>query len=167
MLKRMNRRNDTVGFAALLQRIKKIMPDAAIGTDIILGLPGESDEMFYETSEFVRNLPIAYAHVFPYSKRKGTAAATMSCQIKHSIAKQRCRIITEIIEAKKEKYIDYLINEKIVLSGIIESERSDYKTALSDHYVRIYLKSNKLKENDIVTHTAVSRLFDGVLVSNY
>ena len=151
-------------YAQLLRTIKHIIPDAAIGTDIILGLPGETDKHFRETYEFIEKLPITYAHVFPYSKREGTAAASMPEQVKQVTAKERCRIISELVETKKKDYIDKLIETNTVLGGVLESKTNNYWTALSDHYIRIYLRDNNNKEGDYIRLPAFAEKADGIEV---
>src|SRR5690606_33650194 len=77
LLKKMKRRYLTQLYADRITKIRKVMPDAAIGVDVIVGFPGETQELFLETYHFLSNLPISYLHVFTYSERENTEAAAM------------------------------------------------------------------------------------------
>lgn len=169
ILKRMKRQYSTQEYAALLERIREIIPDAAIGTDILLGFPGETEEHFDSTYRFIYNLPLTYAHIFPYSKREGTDAAEMPSQVLHSVTKERCKKLSALIENKKNIYIQTLIDNETVLTGVlenkvkIEKETEPYWTALSDHYIRMYVCGNTHGEGDLVSVKAVKKAQDGVI----
>ena len=100
VLARMKRRYDTAGFASRVEALRRVFPDMALTTDVIAGFPGETDEEFNETCEFVRRMKFAKLHVFPYSVREGTAAASMpgqlTQQVKKSRAGQLIRISSEL-----------------------------------------------------------------------
>ena len=77
VLKRMNRRYDTAVYERCVEMLREAMPGCAITTDVIAGFPGESEREFQETKEFIRRIKLARIHVFPYSRREGTAAYSM------------------------------------------------------------------------------------------
>ncbi len=165
LLKSMKRSYSTDDYASLINEIKTINPNAAIGTDIILGYPGETDSYFEDTYEFVNRLPLTYAHIFPYSPRKGTSAASMPLRQNSKKVKERCRIMAELISTKKKEFIDSLISQKIYLNGVLEEKNDDdYWTALSDHYIRIYVKKHRCYKGDYVKLQAIDRIYDGILV---
>ena len=89
VLTKMNRRYNTAGYANAAQSLLKLFPNAAITTDIIVGFPGETDEEFSQSLEFARQLDFARIHVFEYSKREGTPAATMPNQVPDKIKSER------------------------------------------------------------------------------
>ncbi len=74
----MRRPYNTAGFAEIVERVRDLIPDAGIGTDLIVGFPGETEDDHRQTVDFVRHMPFTYLHVFPYSIRPGTEAAAMS-----------------------------------------------------------------------------------------
>jgi threonylcarbamoyladenosine tRNA methylthiotransferase MtaB len=142
MLKNMGRRYDTALIQRLVQRILELYPDAAIGFDTICGFPGESEAHFQETLTLLSGLPIAYLHVFSYSKRKGTRADTMSNQIPGKIKNARARELTELSLRKKHEYAEKLIHRKVCLKGVNEASEQDRAETLSDHYLRVRLASS-------------------------
>ncbi|WP_415713612.1 tRNA (N(6)-L-threonylcarbamoyladenosine(37)-C(2))-methylthiotransferase MtaB [Maridesulfovibrio sp.] len=88
-----------------LDKLKDVWPVFGLGADILTGFPGETEEEFKNTLEFCRNLPLSYAHVFPYSVRPGTAAASMKGQLDGPTKKERGRILREMIEEKKQEFL--------------------------------------------------------------
>jgi len=89
ILKRMNRHYSSGDFARLVEMIHDKIPLAAIGVDVIVGFPGENDNAHKNTFSFISNLPVSYIHVFPYSPRKGTAAAGFPDQVNQKVIKER------------------------------------------------------------------------------
>ncbi len=105
VLKRMNRPYTREMFHHIVCRIHDRIPDAAIGADVLVGFPGESDAAFDQTVSLIEALPITYLHVFPFSPRKGTPAYSFADQIPHSIVKARCSTLRAIGKAKKNAFI--------------------------------------------------------------
>jgi threonylcarbamoyladenosine tRNA methylthiotransferase MtaB len=168
VLERMGRPYIREDFAKLLQDIVTAAPTAAIGTDIIAGFPGESSEDHEETIRFVKTLPLAYAHVFPYSSRPGTEAAKLKDKVAKEIVKQRCRHISEVVAEKTDQYIATLVKQKVLLGGVLEETKGEYWTALSDHYVRIYLlvknEKSRHQKKDFISFPAYKRKGAGIEV---
>jgi threonylcarbamoyladenosine tRNA methylthiotransferase MtaB len=120
ILARMHRRYRAADFAGLITRIRKILPDAAIGVDVMAGFPGEDDEAFRNTYELLADLPVTYLHVFPYSKRPGTVAAGMEGQVLKQVKDERVALLRELdARKKKEFYTAHLgeVREVLVESG--------------------------------------------------
>ncbi|ACS80873.1 tRNA (N(6)-L-threonylcarbamoyladenosine(37)-C(2))-methylthiotransferase MtaB [Maridesulfovibrio salexigens] len=88
-----------------LDKLKEVWPVFGLGADILTGFPGETEEEFNNTLEFCRKLPLSYAHVFPYSIRPGTAAASMKGQLDGPTKKERGRILRELVEEKKQEFL--------------------------------------------------------------
>lgn len=137
ILKSMGRRYDTILIRNLVSEILAIYPDAAIGFDTICGFPGENDEFFMETHDLLNSLPIAYLHVFSYSKRKGTRADQMPNQVPADIKNQRSLALTQLSREKTHKYMKKLKELNIRLRGINESDYPANPETLSDHYLRV------------------------------
>ncbi len=165
LLQSMNRNYNTFYFRELLSEIKKTTPHAAIGTDLIIGLPGETEEDYQTTYNYIKDMPLTYVHVFPYSIRDKTAAALMKNQVPSRITKERCKAILELAENKKKDYIRGLIESEAKLSGIIENKTDSWWTSLSDHYIRIYIKDNCYHTGDLVAGSAIKEYKDGIMIT--
>lgn len=166
VLQRMKRRYDSDSVKDMIKRLNSIKPYCAIGLDVISGFPGETEDEHNQTIEFINKVKFTYLHVFSYSKRKGTPAAVMANQINGQIIKQRVTELTALSKHKKEEYEQELIQNKVIVNGIVESVQSLYSSALSDRYIRIYSKNDNLKESDFVCGEADSRYKDGILVKS-
>lgn len=101
-----------------LEELRRAWPVFGLGADLIAGFPGETDSEAAETLEFVKGLPLTYAHVFPYSKRPGTPAATMSGQIPKDVKKTRAAALREVAEAKKIAFIQSLSQSDFVTVAV-------------------------------------------------
>ena len=121
VLKRMNRRYSRSFFEDLIQRLHRAIPDLAVGMDVIGGFPGEDDRAFENTCDLISRLPIAYLHVFPFSKREGTPAARFPNQVPGKTIKTRCLALRELgAKKRKDFYRDFLGKN---LKVLIESKR--------------------------------------------
>ncbi len=105
VLKRMRRRYTPETFLKLTKSIRVNIPEAAIGSDIMVGFPGETEEEFHNTYNVAQESPLTYFHVFPYSKRKMTTAAVMSDQIHPDIIKDRSKRLRELGSKKKSEFV--------------------------------------------------------------
>jgi len=105
VLRRMNRHYTTDQFSHCLEKIKADIDDVAIGVDLITGFPAETDDEHLATMELVTSLPISFWHVFPYSRRAGTAAASMSDQIPVALAKLRAAQLRRLGAIKQQQYL--------------------------------------------------------------
>jgi threonylcarbamoyladenosine tRNA methylthiotransferase MtaB len=104
VLKRMARRTTLKAFRHLVETARSVNPDFAVTTDVIAGFPGETDEEFRETMAFVKEMPFAGGHVFPYSPRPGTAAARMKEQIAKAVQKERAKQLRDLFDIKSESF---------------------------------------------------------------
>ncbi|MCL1826984.1 MAG: tRNA (N(6)-L-threonylcarbamoyladenosine(37)-C(2))-methylthiotransferase MtaB [Candidatus Cloacimonetes bacterium] len=132
------RRYTTADFQNLIYSLHQIRLHPAIGLDVIVGLPGETDELFEQTFAFLQSLPITYLHVFTYSKRKGTLAAEMKDQVHGTVAKERSKRLLELSEQKKRQYITLLIEKQIPLFVSPEGYDKGLYHGTSDRYVKAY-----------------------------
>ncbi len=138
VLKRMKRVYGTSVVRELVSRIHAQIPFAAIGFDVIAGFPGETEDEFRETVNFLSELDFCYLHVFSYSKRKGTPAATMPGQIDSQTKQTRANILIDLAEQKRQSYMRLLIEDQVPLRGIVEHSEGGVSTFLSDHFIRAY-----------------------------
>src|SRR5258705_2842465 len=100
ILRRMHRKYRPWHYAERIHKARAAMPDAAIGADVMVGFPGETEELFEENRSFIENLPFTYLHVFTYSSRPGTPSASMPNQVPVKIARERNRILRELAARK-------------------------------------------------------------------
>jgi len=103
-LARMSRRYSTSQFRQVVTRCKTVLPDAGIGIDIMAGFPGESEEQFSSSYDFIASLECSYLHAFPYSARPGTAAALYPDQLKKAIKERRVRQLRQLSETKRRQF---------------------------------------------------------------
>ncbi|WP_169081979.1 tRNA (N(6)-L-threonylcarbamoyladenosine(37)-C(2))-methylthiotransferase MtaB [Paenibacillus sp. PL91] len=140
VLKRMRRKYTTAEFAAKIKRLHEAMPGVAITTDVIVGFPGETEEMFESGFRFMEELKFAEMHVFPYSKRTGTPAARMEEQVDEEIKNERVHKLIDLSEKMQLAYAKQYVGE--VLDVIPER---DYKGApgtglvmgYTDNYIQV------------------------------
>lgn len=123
ILKLMRRRYLRQVFADRVSRIKKLMPDACIGADVIVGFPGETDEDFQDECSFIQSLPLSYLHVFTFSERPGTPAAGMAGRVPERIRDQRSKALHAIGIQLKIRFYQTLIGQEQVV--IVEQKRRD------------------------------------------
>ena len=138
ILKLMNRRYDKKYYMNVIKKIRKIRPEIAITTDVIVGLPNETEEDFNETINFVKEINFAGGHVFPYSIRRGTPAAKMDNQITKKEKHNRCKRLIKVFDELEDDY--YKSNIGKILSVIPEVYEDGYLTGHTDNYIKVKFK---------------------------
>ncbi len=134
ILKAMNRHYSTEEFASFVKTAREKLPGIHIGTDIIIGFPGETDEDFAESCAFIEKMQFANIHIFTYSPRPGTPAASMPGQVGKETAKRRYVMLKKIADASKERFIAE--NRGKMLPVIFEEEQPDGTySGWSDNYI--------------------------------
>ncbi|EGO63310.1 tRNA (N(6)-L-threonylcarbamoyladenosine(37)-C(2))-methylthiotransferase MtaB [Acetonema longum] len=136
ILRRMNRHYTCEQYAQLIRQIQRQVPDIAISTDVIIGFPGETEELFRETLAFITQMPFAKVHIFPYSRRKGTPAANFTGQV--SEAEKKCRFLA-LQEASEQIAIEFRQtfigqHEKVLWEGCTDG----ILEGLTGNYIRVY-----------------------------
>jgi len=148
VLERMNRHYDRAFFEERIGRIRKLLPEASIGLDLIVGFPGETDEEFDRTLEFVRSLPVSYLHVFPYSKRPGTPAAAMKEQIPGDVAKARAARMRELGMEKEAAYARGFLGRPLEL--VVEAgEQGGLRRGVSRNYLSVSFADEEVQPGRI------------------
>jgi threonylcarbamoyladenosine tRNA methylthiotransferase MtaB len=147
-LKAMNRKYTTKQYYDAVQRLRKYMPNAAITTDVIVGFPGETDEDFNKTCEFVKTIGFSKIHVFPYSPKKGTVSAKRLDQVDAQIKDNRSKIM---IELEQKMGIDFLINNKNkVIEVLFEQEvQKGIYEGYTTNYIKVFVGSEEPLKNQI------------------
>ena len=136
ILKKMKRRYLTALYTSRVNKIREILPDAAIGVDVIVGFPGETEERFLETYNFLAELPISYLHVFTYSERDNTEAVSMDGVVPISERKKRNKMLRILSEKKKMAFYQTQLGK--VLPVLWEhEEKNGMMFGFTDNYVRV------------------------------
>jgi threonylcarbamoyladenosine tRNA methylthiotransferase MtaB len=151
MLKRMRRRYLTGLYASRINMIKTLMPYACIGADVITGFPGETEEDFRLTCNFVKQCGLSYLHVFTYSERDNTPAANFEGSVPLAVRKERTRQLRDLSE---KLHADFLkLNEGRTLHVLFEhTQRNGLMSGYSENYIRISIPYDPSKVNQIVRH---------------
>lgn len=163
ILKRMGRRYDVQAFRVVVAMMRRYMPDAALGFDVITGFPGETENDFLATRDVLEELHPAYLHVFVYSERPGTAAAGLREKVHGAVAQERSEILRELDNRLRKRYLDHIITCEVPLRGIREETAGTLPIALSDHFVRIFTQPENVR-NGIISGIPVRLYEDGILV---
>ena len=146
ILKLMNRRYDLNYFENKIEEIRKIRPNISISTDVIVGFPNETEELFNETIETVKRIEFSKIHVFPYSRRKGTKADLMDGQVDESVKKERSRILVNVSKELEINYMNKFIDSEVEF--IPETYKDGYIYGHTGNYLSIKMLGSKsdLKE---------------------
>ncbi len=143
-LKEMNRKYTTSEFDTLCKKLRKIFPDCAITTDIMVGFPGESDEDFAESLVFVSRMKFAKAHIFPYSKREGTVAARRTDQIEKSVKESRARAMSDVCSKSSLEFLNAQVGK--VYPVLLEKEKSpDFYEGHTPNFTIVKIPRNNEK----------------------
>lgn len=156
VLKRMNRKYTTEKYRDIVAIIKKYMPDAAITTDIIVGFPGESDEEFKETINFVKEIGFSRIHVFKYSPRDGTPAAGYKDQIDGNIKNHRSEVLISLGEKLMRDFNSKFIGENLSVLFEEKSRNAEFVEGYTRNYIRVKSKSDEKNLGSIKTVRVVS-----------
>ena len=149
-LKRMNRRYTADEFMEGVKRIRAKYPNAALTTDVIVGFPGETDEEFNQTYEFLSKVKFYHMHVFKYSPRKGTKAAVMPNQVDGEIKEQRSKKLIELSDKNELEYNESYIGKEVEV--LFEEIQDGYIKGHTTNYMMVKCKSdNEELTNKIVT----------------
>lgn len=141
ILRKMNRKYDTKSFKNKIKEIKQIRPDMSITTDVIVGFPGETDELFKESVNTIKDIGFTKIHVFPYSKREGTKASTMSNQINGDVKKERVKTLLQLSKELEQNYMEKHLNKK--MNFIPEVYKEGYIIGHTENYLLIKTKGTK------------------------
>ena len=165
-LKNMNRRYSAQEYAEKCELIRKFYPAPALTTDVIVGFPQETEEDFEESYEFVKKIHFYETHIFKYSRRHGTKAASMDGQLTEAAKAQRSDRMLELHEIRAREYEEAMIGKKmeLLLEEEIEIDGRPWYVGHSREYVRAVIsKTDAHRVNDLVTVKAVAFVRDHIL----
>ena len=149
ILQSMNRKYDTDLYEKTINLIREYYPNAAITTDIIVGFPGETDEDFEKTLNFVDKIQFSKIHVFKYSNRKGTVASKMKNQVSGVVKKERSKLLIQKSKYYTDNFLDNMLNQPIKV--LFESKNDDgYIKGYTTNYIRVKREYNPNLSNKII-----------------
>ena len=160
-LKRMNRKYTTQEFREIVNRLRKYYKDVILTTDVIVGFPGETEEEFNKTFEFLKEIKFYKMHVFPYSKRKGTRAAEMENQVDGNIKEQRSKILIDLSNKNQKEYNLSLIGKKVEV--LFEDKDGEFYKGHTQNYILVKYKTNEILDNVIRQVDVISADVDFVI----
>lgn len=160
-LRKMRRRYQRELYKSRVELIKTLMPDCCIGVDIIVGFPGETEEDFIDSYNFILHLDISYLHVFTYSERANTHAVTLDDIVPDSIRAQRSRQLHSLSDKKKRAFYESQVGKTVKV--LWEAERNgDFMYGFSSNYVKLKTPYQAEKVNTICTVTIHDIDVDGI-----
>lgn len=162
-LKAMHRRYRTRHYAERLRLARALMPHAAIGADVMVGFPGESDDDFEESRQFIAGMPFTYLHVFTYSARPGTPAAELGRQVEKSVKKERNRVLRELAAEKNLTFRRSLVGrafDAVTLERVDDRGRS----ALTDNYVSVVVEGQRIEAGELA-RLEISKVISGLTLA--
>lgn len=167
VLKRMNRHYDTARYEQSCEILKAYYEHPAITTDIIVGFPGETEEQFEHTLAYAERIGFYEAHVFKYSRRKGTPADRMEGQLTEADKAARSDRLMAVTDRLSEQFRSYYIGRKVefLSEELVDIDGISYETGYTPEYVRCIRASSELHQNDIISGTAKLDTGHGMLLA--
>jgi threonylcarbamoyladenosine tRNA methylthiotransferase MtaB len=162
ILRRMHRKYRPWHYAEKIRKIHEAMPDAAIGADVMVGFPGETEELFEESRSFIEHLPFTYLHVFTYSLRPGTPSAAMPDQIPVHVARERNRVLRDLAADKNLGFRRKFVGKTLEVITLQQCD-DDWTEALSGNYLKVRL-AGRHEANQILT-AEISEVVDEELMA--
>ena len=161
ILRRMHRRYRPWHYAEKIRKIHEAMPDAAIGADVMVGFPGETDELFEDSRSFIERLPFTYLHVFTYSSRPGTPSASMPDQVPVHVARERNRVLRDLAAEKNLAFRRRFIGQTLDVITL-QAGDEEWTEALSDNYLKVEI-TGRHAANRIVSVTVSAATVEGLV----
>ena len=160
VLQRMKRKYDTARYYESICLLREFFPGCAITTDMIVAFPGETEEEFRQSLDFIKKCGFADMHIFPYSRRPGTPAADMPGQLPNAVKEERSRRAIAIAEQMSREYRESLIGT--TQTALFEDREGEYFTGHTPNYIKVYAQGENL-HNEIRQVTIREVFKDGVL----
>ncbi len=142
ILAKMKRRYNRELFQSRIEKIKQLMPDAFIGVDVIVGFPGETDEYFEDTYQFLKNIDASFYHVFSYSERPNTKSASFSDKVPQKIIHERSKLLHQLAEKKQKAFYQKNLGKKA--NVLFESNnKNGLMFGFTEHYIKVEIPFNR------------------------
>ncbi|MCY3954363.1 MAG: tRNA (N(6)-L-threonylcarbamoyladenosine(37)-C(2))-methylthiotransferase MtaB [Nitrospira sp.] len=167
ILSAMNRRYTVSEYRVWVEDVVQKIPDVCVGTDVLVGFPGETDREFSATYDVVRDLPLAYAHVFSYSARPGTPAARLDNPVSSAVIKTRSRLLSRLSATKRAQFYQQFLDRDCLV--LFESMGKDgLWTGLTDNFIRVSVAGSgslanqirRVRLTGVMEHAALGKLTD-------
>lgn len=158
ILKLMKRRYDRSHFKSRVERVREKLPDAGIGVDVIVGFPGETEDLFEETLEFLKDIDFTYLHVFTYSERPDTKAIELPGRVDPAARKQRNRTLTSLSDEKNLVFALAQMNQ--AREVLFESYNAGFLTGMTDNYLKVFVRSESESLLNQVMEVEISAIND-------
>ena len=164
VLRSMRRRYTSSDYADTVRRIREKMPAAGIGVDVIVGFPGETEGSFDTTYRFLAELSISYLHVFTYSERPNTPAASFTGRVSPSSRHKRNEMLRILSQKKRHSFYEQMLGRTVRV--LMESDvENGLRFGFTDNYVRVALPADRTSENMIV-YAGLEQIIEGVCVGS-
>lgn len=165
-LKRMNRKYTTKEYYESCELLRQYFENPAITTDVIVGFPGETEEEFQHTKEFLRKVAFAEMHVFKYSVRKGTRAESLPNQVPDQVKQIRSNELIGLGDCMKQEYQEQFMGrlETILIEEEVEIDGVKYQIGHNERYLKLAVQLSENKVNELVAATVVGRLSKDLLL---
>ena len=160
VLAAMNRQYTTAEYRHLVRQIEEKIPDVAISTDIIVGFPGETEEMHENALRFVASMNFSRMHIFPYSRRHGTPAASFPQQVPEAVKKRRLLAMQELAERKSREFAARFIGRRVEV--LIETLSAEGAEGLTEQYLRVHIPNCETDAGRIVAVIPDDFFHDGL-----
>jgi len=151
ILRRMKRRYDTALYSSRIEKINNLMPDCCIGVDVIVGFPGEGEEEFLTTQLFLDSLDISYLHVFTFSERENTVAASLDNQVPQDVKAYRSKTLHILSDEKRHAFQDKFLTQ--VRPVLFERSVNGISQGYTDNYIRVQVAEDMNYENKLLEVT--------------
>ena len=162
LLKKMKRRYLTSTYTNRVRKIKEAMPNACIGVDVIVGFPGETDELFLETYNYLNEMDISYLHVFTYSERANTEAVQLDGVVPKKVRAKRSKMLRGLSAKKRRSFYESQLGN--TLSVLFENENKDgFINGFTENYVKVKTPWNPILVNTLHTITLTEIDEDGLV----
>jgi threonylcarbamoyladenosine tRNA methylthiotransferase MtaB len=160
VLRAMHRKYRPWHYADRIERIRGAMPDAAVGADVMVGFPGETDDDFEQTRALIERLPFTYLHVFTYSSRPGTLSAEMPDQVPVQVARERNRVLRELAARKKHEFMRSFVGRELEAITLTRFD-GQATEALSDNFLKLQV-AGRHAANRLVRVRIEGPCYDGL-----
>lgn len=155
VLARMNRKYDSARYYESVQLLREVYDRPGITTDLIVGFPGETEEEFVQTLDFIQKCGFSAMHIFPYSRRPGTPAAKMPGQVPNAEKEARCRRAAQVAQKMEEDYLDSFLGQQVPV--LFEEEREGFWRGHTTRYVQVAAQSGEDLHNHLCTVRLIHR----------
>ena len=162
LLKSMRRKYDTSLYRSRIEKIKTLMPQACIGVDVIIGYPGETDELFLETYNFLNQLDISYLHVFTYSERVNTTAQKLPGKVPMKTRNERSKMLHILSDKKRRFFYEQQLHKKFPVLWEAENDQ-DIMYGFTSNYVKVQTHYDPSLVNEIM-EVQLEKITDDMLV---